>query len=144
MHDGFTTASAYLRLLILDVGQLDDIQRSMLAKLASYIVSVYVPSFFCIHLKPPVAEGPGIVLFQRNLLLAYHQVDSEIAEVALKYFYKHAHMWLSPENVALSVFAEVPPYSCEAVKSGSFPDSVNARSRTERLQSNSKDFFNFT
>ena len=62
----------------------------MLVKLASYIVSVYVPSFFCIHLKPSVAEGPGIVLFQRNLLLAYHQIDSEIAEVALKYFYKHA------------------------------------------------------
>ena len=55
---------------IFDVGQLDDIQRSMLVELASYIVSVYIPSFFCIHLKPSFAEEPGIVLFQRNLLLA--------------------------------------------------------------------------
>ena len=35
-----TTASAYLRLLIFDVCQLDDIQRSKLVKLASDIISV--------------------------------------------------------------------------------------------------------
>jgi len=37
-----TTASAYLRLLI----NLDDNQKCKLLKLISYIVSMYVPSFF--------------------------------------------------------------------------------------------------
>ena len=41
----------------------------MLVKLASYIVSVHVPSFVSLHLKPSAAEGPGIMLFQRNLCL---------------------------------------------------------------------------
>ena len=51
------------------------------------------------------------MLFQRNLSLVYNQVNSKIAEVALKYFCKHARLWFSPQNVALSVFAEVLSYS---------------------------------
>ena len=73
----------------------------MLVKLASVIDSVYIPSFFAIHLKPSVAEGLGVVLFQRNLLFSHHQVDSEIAKVAFKYFYGHALQSLTPINVAL-------------------------------------------
>ena len=66
------------------------------------------------------------MLFQRNLLFAYRQVGLDIAKVARKYFYKHAPLWLTPVNVALSVFAEVPPYSLEAVKTGLFPESADA------------------
>ena len=86
-----------------------------------------MPSFLQIHLKPSAAEGPGITLFQRNLLLAYREIDSEMANIALKYFCDHALHWMSPINVSLSVFAEVAPYSIEAVKTGQFPHSVDAR-----------------
>ena len=84
-----TTASGYLRLLIFNVCRLDESQRTKLIRLISYIVSVYVPSFVMIHLKPSAAEGQGITRFQRDLLLAYCEIDSELAEVALKYFYDH-------------------------------------------------------
>ena len=100
-----TTASAYLRLLIFDVYRLDNCQRSNLVGLASFILSVYMPSFFIIYLKPLVAEGSEITLFQRNLLHAYRDIGPELAKVALKYFYEHAVQWLSTINIALSVFA---------------------------------------
>ena len=71
-------------------------------------------------------KARGIALFQRKLLLAYNEVDSELAEVALKYFCDHAQQWVSPINVALSVYAEVPPSCVQAVQTGHFPDSVDA------------------
>ena len=80
-----TTASSYLRLLIFDICYLNDYQKSKLIWLISYIISVYVPSFLLIHLKSSAAEGPGITLFQRDLLLAYREIDSESADVVLKY-----------------------------------------------------------
>ena len=81
-----TTASAYLQLLIFDIGHLDDYQKSKLIRIISYIISVYVPSFLLIHLKPSEAEGPRITLFQRELLLAYHEIDFQLTDVVLKYF----------------------------------------------------------
>ena len=69
-----------------------------------------------IHLKPTASEGHFFTLFQRDILLAYRDIDPEIVNVALKYFLKHATCWLSPNNVALSVYEETPPYSVEAVK----------------------------
>ena len=96
-----TAASAYLRLLIFNACQLDTSRRSMVVKLASYIFSVFFYPF-----ETPVAEGPGIMLFQRILLFA-HQIDPEIAEVDLKYFNEHALQWLTLIDVALRVFATV-------------------------------------
>ena len=78
-------------------------------------------------MKPSAAEGPGIALFQRNLVLARNEIDWELAEVALKYFYDHAQQWVTPINAALSVYAEVPPHCVEVVQTGHFPDSVDAR-----------------
>ena len=86
-----------------------------------------MPSFLLIHLKPSAAEGPKLTLFQRDLLLAYREIDFELADVVLKYFYEHAVQWMLPVNVALSVFAEVLPYLIEAVKTSYYPDSVDAR-----------------
>ena len=53
-------------------------------------------------------------------------MDSEQADV-LKYFYEHAVQWMLPVNIALSVFAEVSPYSIETVKTSRYPGSVDAR-----------------
>ena len=59
------------------------------------------------------------------MLFAYREIDAELAEVALKYFHEHDLRWLSPTNVSLSVFAEVPFYSVEAVALGSLPTFVD-------------------
>ena len=40
-----------------------------------------MPSFFIIHLKPSVAEGPEITLFQRNLLHAYRDIDRNLQKL---------------------------------------------------------------
>ena len=62
----------------------------------------------------------------------------EITDVALKYFLKHVTCWLSPKNVALSVYGETPPYSVEAVKVCLLPGTVDIKShlmdRTTRLK----------
>ena len=110
-------------------------------RLISYIVSVYVPSFLLIHLKPSAAESPEITLFQRNLLFAYREIDSELADLALKYFYEHAIQWLTPINVALGVFAEVPPYPIDAVKTGQFPDTVDVRKLPKERKTGFQEFF---
>ena len=88
---------------------------------------MYVPSFLLIHRKPTATEGPAVTLSQRDLLLAYREVDVELADIALKYFREHALQWMTPTNVAVSVFAEWPPYPVEAVKTGRFPDYVDAQ-----------------
>ena len=85
-------------------------------KLISYIVSVYVPSFITIHLKPKACDGPFLTLFQRDLLFAYREIDEEVADVVLKYFVEHGLQWLSPKNVALSLFSDCPPFSLNAQK----------------------------
>ena len=122
-----TTANGYLRLLLFYYDKLNRHQQTTLKRLVSYIVSVYVPSFIMMHLKPQAAEGPQLTLFQRDLLNSYQEIDREIADVVFKYFLDHAVHWLSPKNVSLSVFSEVPPYCMEAVKTASFPDVVNTR-----------------
>ena len=53
------------------------------------------------HLKPTASEGPFLTLFQRDILSAYRDIDPEIADVALKYFLKHATCWLSQKKKLL-------------------------------------------
>ena len=76
-----TTASGYLRLLIFGLGNFEVDQKKKLFKIASYIIFVYVPSFMLIHLKPTASEGPFLTLFQRDILLAYEDIDPEIVDV---------------------------------------------------------------
>ena len=59
-----TTANGYLRLLLFYYDKLNRHQQTTLKRLVSYIVSVYVPSFIMMHLKPQAAEGPQLTLFQ--------------------------------------------------------------------------------
>ena len=121
--------------LFIDICHLNDYQKLKSIRLTS----VYVPSFLLIHLKPSAAEGP-ITLYQRDLLLAYREINSELADV-LKYFYEHAVQWMSPVNVALSVFAEVSPYSIEAVKISHYPNSADARKLLQGGKAGLRDFF---
>ena len=136
-----TTANGYLRLLLFYYDKLNRHQQTTLKRLVSYIVSVYVPSFIMMHLKPQAAEGPQLTLFQRDLLNSYQEIDREIADVVFKYFLDHGVHWLSPKNVSLSVFSEVPPYCMEAVKTASFPDVVNTRALLQDRTSRLRHFF---
>ena len=54
----------------------------------------------------------------------------------------HASKWLLPTNVALSVYAQVPPYSLEAVSSSaSFPTSVNIEAFPQKTKRRLRHFF---
>ena len=85
-----TTASGYLKLLIFGLGNVGVDHKKKLFKI-SYIICVNVPSFMLIHLKPTASEGPFLTLFQRDILSAYRDIDTEIADVALKYFLNTLH-----------------------------------------------------
>ena len=74
----------------------------------SFIVSVYLPLFFMIHLKPHAFESPFLTLFQRDLSLACEAVYSDLCEVVNRYVIQHAKSWLSLHNVALSVYSKNP------------------------------------
>ena len=79
----------------------------------SFIVCVYLPPFLAIHFKPSAAEGPSIVLFTRDLLLAYITVDEPVLNAVWKHFVHHASQWLSSKNVALNVHAEVHQFTAD-------------------------------
>ena len=49
--------------------------------------------------------------------------------------------WMSPVNVALGVFAEVSPYSIQAVKTSHYPDSVDARKLLQGRKAGLRDVF---
>ena len=74
-------------------------------------------------------------------MLAHREIDSELADAVLKYFYEHAVQWVSPENVALSVFSEVSPYSIEAVKTSHYPDSIDDRKLLQGRKAGLRYFF---
>ena len=82
-----------------------------------------------IHLNPRACDGPYLIFFQPNLLLAYQKVDSGVADVLFKYFVENGSQCfqiISPENVALSLYSDSLPMSLDAVKtSTSLPTSVN-------------------
>ena len=128
-----TTTSGYLRMFIFGYC-VKPAQISRLQHMVSFIVCVYLPAFLAIHLKSSAAEaflaihlkssaaeGPSLVLFTREVLLAYKEVDLPVFEAIWKHIVQHASQWLSPKNIALSVHDEVPPYTVDAVKEKAFP-----------------------
>ena len=119
-----TTASGYLRMFIFGYC-VEPVQISRLQRMVSFIVCVYLPAFLAIHLESSAAEGSLVVLFTRDLLLAYKEVDLPVFEAIWKHFVQHASQWLSPKNIALRVHAEVPPYTIDAVKEKAFPKNVD-------------------
>ena len=73
-----TTANGYLRMLLFYSSNLTTVEKTKLSRLVSYIVSVYLPLFLMIHLKPHACGGSFVTLFQRDLLLAFETVDSDV------------------------------------------------------------------
>ena len=70
-----------MRAVIFGAEQITSDQRARLIKINSYILSVYIPSCFEIHLKPSAAQGPSITLFQRDLLFAWREIEPELVDV---------------------------------------------------------------
>ena len=104
------------------------------------IVCVYLPAFLAIHLKSSAAEGPSVVLFARDLQLAYKEVDLPVFEAICKHFVLHASQWLSPKNIGLSVHAEVPPYTVDALKEKAFLKNADIQQALLKRQQ-LRDFF---
>jgi len=137
-----TTANGYLRLLLFGSNELHAEEKNKLYRLVSYIVSVYLPSFLMIHLNPRASEGPRLTLFQRDLLLAYEVVDPGLCEVVKRYFIQHAFSWLSPHNIALSLYSENPPFTKEVLISlSSLPEEIAREGLLLTRGTNLKDFF---
>ena len=57
-----------------------------LLQIVSFVVSVYLPSFLLIHLKPNALENPLLTLFQQLLLLGSEEVDSVLCKAVNRYF----------------------------------------------------------
>ena len=74
--------------------------------------------FMRVHLKPRALNGPGNMIFLRELLLCYKQYDEELlSAVVKKCFLSHAVSWLNLPNVALGVHADDPPFRIAALQS---------------------------
>ena len=83
----------------------------------SFVASVYAPMFMRVHLKPRAVNGPGNVIFLQELL-CYQQYNEELLSTAVKKcFLSHAASWLNPNNVALSVHSDDPPFPITALQS---------------------------
>ena len=130
-----TTANGYLRLALFKFPQshrssmlFDAEKRNRHEKIVNFVARVYAPMFLRVHLKPRASDGPGNVIFLRDLLLSFKQQDQTlVCEAIKKCFLTHATAWLNPTNVALSVFSDNPPFPLSAVLSTeqSLPSQVN-------------------
>ena len=119
-----TIASGYLRTLLFKTGNLSEADGIKFRRIVSHIICVCVRSFM-IHLNPGAPEGYFLTLFQRDLLAAFREIDLDIDEITRKHYLGNASQWLSWQNVALGIHAEVASYSVEAVKTCSMPRSVD-------------------
>ena len=76
--------------------------------------------------------------------LVYRDIDQEIADVALKYFLKHATLLAKPKKCwLLSVYGETPPYSVEAVKVCMLFDTVDIKSHLMDRNYSTKTFLHY-
>ena len=123
-----STANGYLLILLRDFEELSSAQAAKLKRIASFIVSVYVPMFFRIHSNPRAPEGPNNMLFLRDVVLDYKHIDNELVEVIRKIFLKHFHAWMNPTNVALNIHSKIPAYKIDHLNP--FTSDVNLRQRT--------------
>ena len=88
-------------------------QKKRVEKIVSFAVSVYAPMFLSVHFCPSVPEGPGNMLYCRDLLLSHKSIDDSHFNVNVKCFIKHACNWLKPTNVALAAYSKNPPYTIQ-------------------------------
>ena len=98
-------ANSYARMLLFHSSDLTTV-KTKLSRLVSYIFSVFLASFLMTHLKPHACEGPFVTLFQRDLLLAFGAVNSDVCKGVNRYVLQHAKSWLSPHSIALHVYSE--------------------------------------
>ena len=71
-------------------------------------------------------RSPCLALFQRDFLRAYEVIDPRLCEVVNRYFIQHALSWLSPYNVAQSLYSENPSFTKEVLTLlSSLPEEVS-------------------
>ena len=115
------------RILLFGCKELVLTQAAKLEKIASFIVSVFVPMSFLIHLNPRTTEGPDEMLFLRDVVLDYKRINDELVEVIRKMFPQHFHAWMNPTNVALNIQFKILAYKIDHLKNPdqSLPESVD-------------------
>ena len=97
------------------------------------------------HLKPHACEDPFVTLFQRDLLLAFKAVDSDVWKVVNWYFLQHAKSWLLPHNIASSVYSENPPMTKKVLTSFILlPEEVATKDLLLTRRAKLKDFLSFS
>ena len=131
-----TTANGCLRAVIFGAGQITPDQRARLIKIASYILSVYIP-----FLKFIWNHQLLNYCFPKRLSFRLAWNWTWTVDALWKYYVKHTSQWLSPKNVTLIVHANVSPYYMEAVKTGSLPLQVNIETCLKNICNNPKNFF---
>ena len=96
------------------------------------------------HLKPHACEGPFVTLFQKDFLLAFEAVDPDVCKVVNRYFLQHAKSWLSPHNIALSVYSENSPMTKKVLTSlTSLSEEVATKDLLLTRRAKLSDFLSF-
>ena len=96
------------------------------------------------HLKSHACEGPFVPLFQKDLLLAFEAVDPDVCKVVNRYFLQHAKSWLSPHNIALSVYSENSPMTKKVLTSlTSLSEEVATKDLLLTRRAKLSDFLSF-
>ena len=73
-----TTTSGYIWLFLFETSNLSADDKEKWMRILSYIASEYVPTFMTIHLRPKVWNDPYITSFQRELLVAYKDLEKPL------------------------------------------------------------------
>ena len=77
-------------------------------------------------------------------MLGFEAVDSDVCTVVNRYFLQHAKSWLSPHNIALSVYSENPPMTKEVLTSlTSLPEEVAIEDLLLTRRGKLRDFLPF-
>ena len=85
-----------------------------------------------------------MTLFQRDLLLAFGAVNSNVCKGVKRYVLQHAKSWLSPHNIALSVYSENLAMTKEVLTSlTSLPEEVAIEDLLLTRRTKLRDFLPF-
>ena len=96
------------------------------------------------HLKPRACEGPFVTLFQRDFLLAFGAVYSDVCKGVNRYVLQHAKSWLSPHNIAVSFSSENLPMTKKVLTSlTSVPEVVAVEDLLLTRRAKLRDFLLF-
>ena len=88
-----TTASGYMRLVLFMSDEMSQLQRTHSLSVIELVVNVYCPTFLRNNFRPRAPDGPGNILYLRDLILAYQNVQEELTDAIKPCFMRYAVPW---------------------------------------------------